>query len=136
AQPQCHRNFGGCHSLGGRMGSPASRIGMVAPILVSSWMLLAAPTFGQQEPPQQAASPSLDLGGMPSATAIFDGGQEPPATPSLPAPGPDTYPLRPLQSRFLFGDGFGLRPLLEERGLAVYVSSTQFEPGVASGGAR
>src|SRR5262249_4431510 len=46
------------------------------------------------------------------------------------------YPDGPQSSRFLLGDGFGLRPALEERGLSVYLSSTQFEQGVAAGGAR
>jgi porin len=36
----------------------------------------------------------------------------------------------------LFGDGFGLRPLLQEGGLSIYGSFTQFEPGVVAGGVR
>ncbi len=49
---------------------------------------------------------------------------------------PDRQFDRLASSRFLFGDAFGLRPLLEDQGLSFYVSSTQFEPGVASGGVQ
>ena len=77
-------------------------------------------------------SPDHELGD----SSIFDAGQETPAPPGTPAPGPDPYPDGPQSSRFLLGDGFGLRPLLEERGLSFYVSSTQFEQGVAAGGLR
>src|SRR5262249_58504804 len=72
----------------------------------------------------------------PDNSRYFDAGQETPAPQVTPAPGPDPYPDGPQSSRFLLGDGFGLRPALEERGLSVYVSSTQFEQGVAAGGAR
>jgi porin len=63
--------------------------------------------------------------------ASFDAGQETPA-----APEPDPYPDALRSSRSLVGDAFGLRTMAEERGLSVYVSSTQFEQGVAAGGFR
>ena len=92
--------------------------------------------FGQDEPLGQTPLPSLDSTIASGDSSIFDSGQETPAPPGLPAPGPDPYPESPLSSRFLLGDGFGLRALLEERGLSLYVSSTQFEQGVAAGGAQ
>ena len=99
-------------------------------------MLLGGPAFAQEEAPGPAAAPPLDrpigLGDFPN----FDAGQETPAAPGTPAPGPDPYPDGPQSSRFLLGDDFGLRPFLDERGLSVYVSSTQFEPGVAAGGVQ
>ena len=58
------------------------------------------------------------------------------APPGTSAPVPDPYPDGPRSSRFLLGDGFGLRPALEERGLSSSVSSTQFEQGVTAGGLR
>ena len=86
--------------------------------------------------PGSAASPSPDRPVEPGSSPNFDAGQETPAPPVTPAPGPDPYPDGPQSSRFLLGDGFGLRPSLEERGLSFYVSSTQFEQGVAAGGLR
>src|SRR5262249_44873733 len=82
------------------------------------------------------ASSSLDRSARPGISPDFDAGQETPAPPVTPAPGPDPYPDGPQTSRFLLGDGFGLRPALEGRGLSFYVSSTQFEQGVAAGGLR
>ncbi|WP_406699808.1 hypothetical protein V5E97_13230 [Singulisphaera sp. Ch08] len=72
----------------------------------------------------------------PDVSSNFDAGQETPAPPATPPPAPDHYPDGPRSSRFLLGDGFGLRPLWEERGLSFYVSSTQFEQGVMAGGFR
>lgn len=66
----------------------------------------------------------------------FDPAQESPAPPVTPAPSPDPYPDGPRTSRFLQGDGFGLRSLWEERGVSFYVSSTQYEQGVTAGGFR
>jgi porin len=118
------------------MGSPAGRSGIVASAVLSWWMLLGGPTFGQEDGLGSAALPSLDrpvgLGNSPN----FDAGQETPTPPVTPAPAPDPYPDGPRSSRFLLGDGFGLRPFSEERGVSFYVSSTQFEQGVAAGGLR
>ena len=64
-------------------------------------MLLGGPAFAQEEAPGPAASPPLDrpigLGDFPN----FDAGQETPAAPVTPAPGPDPYPDGPQSSRFL-----------------------------------
>ena len=92
--------------------------------------------FGQEDEPGSAASPSLNSPVGPGDSPNFDAGQETPAPPVTPAPAPDPYPDGPQSSRFLLGDGFGLRPVSEERGLSFYVSSTQFEQGVATGGLR
>jgi hypothetical protein len=112
------------------MGSPAGRSGIVASAVLSWWMLLGGPTFGQEDGLGSAALPSLDrpvgLGNSPN----FDAGQETPTPPVTPTPAPDPYPDGPRSSRFLLGDGFGLRPFSEERGVSFYVSSTQFEQGV------
>jgi porin len=118
------------------MCSPAGRSGIVVTVVLSWWMLLGGSTFGQEAGPESVASPSLDRPVGPRASSDFDAGQETPAPPVTPAPGPDPYPDGPQSSRFLLGDGFGLRPLLDERGLSIYVSSTQFEQGVAAGGLR
>ena len=118
------------------MSLPAVRSGIAATVVLSWWMLLGGPTFGQEEGPESAASPSLDRPVGPGDSPDFDAGQETPAPPVTPAPRPDPYPDGPQSSRFLLGDGFGLRPVLEERGLSFYVSSTQFEQGVAAGGLR
>jgi porin len=99
-------------------------------------MLLGGPTFGQEDGPGSAYSPSVNRPGGPGDSPSFDAGQETPAPPATPAPAPDPYPDGPQSSRFLLGDGFGLRPALEEHGLSFYVSSTQFEQGVAAGGLR
>jgi porin len=108
----------------------------MATAVLSWWMLLGGSTLGQEEGTGSAAPsspiPPVGRGGSPN----FDPGQETPAPPVTPAPAPDPYPDGPWSSRFLMGDGFGLRTLLEERGLSFYVSSTQFEQGVAAGGFR
>jgi porin len=89
-----------------------------------------------QETSAPAAIPYVNRPGGSSIFPNFDAGQESPAPPTTPAPGPDPYPDGPRSSRFLLGDALGLRSLLEDRGLSVYVSNTQFEQGVASGGFR
>jgi porin len=118
------------------MGSPARRSGIVATAVLASSMLLGGPTFGQEEGPAPGASPVLDRPAGPGDASKFDAGQETPAPPVTPAPGPARAPEDLPSSRFLLGDGFGLRSFLEERGLSFYVSSTQFEQGVAAGGFR
>jgi porin len=129
--------------------------------VLSWWVLLGANACGQESGPAPAVSPPLDRpvgpGDFPSYDAgqattpvvwpptpraasarlqTFDAGQETPAPPATPAQGPDPYPDGPKSSRFLLGDAFGLRPALEDCGLSFYVSSTQFEQGVAAGGLR
>jgi porin len=42
----------------------------------------------------------------------------------------------PASNRFLLGDGFSVRPWMDDLGVSIYVSSTQFEQGVAAGGSR
>jgi porin len=109
---------------------------MIATVLVSLATLFARPALGQDDNSPQAAPPSLDRQVDQGAPLNFDPGQEAPAAPVTPAPGVDPYPDGPQSSRFLFGDSFGLRPLLEQYGLSIYISSTQFEQGVASGGVQ
>lgn len=118
------------------MGSSAGRSRIVASTVLAWWMGFGGLTFGQEEGPGTAASTSSD---RPSGTSVypnFDAGQETPAAPVTPPPGPDSYPDGPKSSRFLLGDVFGLRPTWEERGVSFYTSFTQFEQGVASGGFR
>ncbi len=119
------------------MGSPAGRSRIVATAVLLWRLALGAPTFGQQDgPPGPDVSPSLDRPAGPGDSSTFDAGQETPAGPVTPAPGLDAYAEGPESSRFLLGDGLGLRPYLEERGLSFYVSFTQFQQGVAAGGVR
>jgi porin len=92
--------------------------------------------FGQENGYTTASAPNLESPIAPRGSARFDAGQETPAPPLLPAPGPDPDPYAPQSSRFLLGEAFGIRPFAEERGLSFYASSTQFEQGVASGGFR
>jgi porin len=99
-------------------------------------MLLGGPALGQEDRPAPADPPSRDRPARARDFPSFDPGQETPAPPVTPAPAPDPYPDGPTSSGFLLGDGFGLRSALEERGLSVYVSSTQFEQGVAARGLR
>ena len=119
-----------------RMGSPGDRSGILATAVLWWGMLLGGAAFGQEEGPGSAVSPSVDRPAGTGASASFDAGQETPSPPVTPAPGPDPYSEGPSSSRFLLGDGFGLHPLSEDRGLTFYVSSTQFEQGVAAGGFR
>jgi porin len=116
------------------MGLPARCSGLVAAALLVWGMLLVAPAFGQEVGPESAPSADADRPIEPDGFPNFDAGQETPAAPATPAPVPDREPFGPVSSRFLLGAAFGLRPLLEEEGLSFYVSSTQFEPGVAAGG--
>lgn len=103
---------------------------------VLAWILgRAGVTFGQAErilPPTASAPDRPEITG----TSDFDSRQETPAPPATPPPSPDPYPEGPRSSRFLLGDALGLHPVPDERGLSFYVSSTQFEQGVASGGFR
>src|SRR5262245_23317526 len=115
---------------------PVGRCAMVVSAIVGWWLPLGGPASGQEAVPESAASPSLDRPARPGISPTFDAGQETPAPPVTPAPAPDPYPEGPQSSRFLLGDGFGLRPVLEERGLSFYTSFTQFEQGVAAGGLR
>src|SRR5262245_46721072 len=107
------------------MGSPARRSGIVETAVLLWWMLLGGPTSGQEEGPGSAAAPSVGRPVRPGVSPTFDAGQETPAPPATPAPDPSTD--GPPSSRFLLGDAFGIRPWSEDRGLSVYVSSTQFE---------
>jgi porin len=120
------------------MGSPAGRLGIMATAVLAWWMLLGELTFGQEDGPSSAASlsPPLERSVGTVDYPNFDAGQETPAPPVTPAPAPYSYPGGPQSSRFLLGDLFGLRRLSEELGFTVYVSSTQFEQGVAAGGQR
>ena len=120
------------------MGSPARRSGFLATAFLVWWMLLggATATYGQDDGPGPAIPPSLERPAGPDTSPTVDAGQETPAGPATPAPGPDADPDGPRSSRFLLGDGFGLRPFALERGVSFYVSSTQFEQGVAAGGVR
>ncbi len=97
-------------------------------------MLAGGSAAGQEDGTGSADYPVIDRPVVPGVLSNFDAGQETPAGPVTPAP--DPYPYRDglPSSRFLLGDGFGLRPWSEERGLSLYVSSIQFEQGVASGG--
>jgi porin len=99
-------------------------------------MLSSEPTFGQDNGSAPAAGPSRPRAAGPGDSLNFDPGQETPAPPVTPAPGPDPYADGPPNSGFLLGDGFGFRAALEDEGLSVYVSSIQFEQGVAAGGLR
>jgi porin len=109
---------------------------LLATVPLWSWLFLGKPAFGQETGYPGQTSPAVEaalgLGGL----ANFDGGQETPAPPFLPAPGPDPDPYSPQSSRFLLGDAFGLRSFTQERGLSFYASFSQFEQGVASGGIR
>ncbi len=107
---------------------------MVVTAVLLCWMLNGGQALGQELGPGPEAPVYLDRPAGRGDFPNFDAGQETPAAPLTPAPGPDPYPDGPLSSRFLFGDGFGLRPLAEDCGLSFYVSSTQFEQGVAAGG--
>jgi porin len=141
--------LGGHPFRGVRMGSRSGRYGVVATTAVLWWWLLSGgPAYGQEDGPAAATTPSALLPVAPAATLTvdspvaparypnFDAGQETPAAPATPAPGPNPYPDGPQSSRFLLGNAFGLRPFMEESGLSFYVSSTQFEQGVAAGGFR
>src|SRR5262249_53967665 len=119
-----------------RMGSPARQSAIVATALLGWGILLGGSTSAQDAGPGPAGVPATEGRAGPYDGSAFDAGQETPAPPATPAPGPGTGPVAPHSSRFLLGDVFGLRPVLEESGLAVYVSSTQFEQGVAAGGFR
>jgi porin len=99
-------------------------------------MLLDTPALGQEDGPGPAASGAASRPVERDNFPDFDAGQETPAGPVTPAPGPDPYPEGPQSSRFLLADGFGLRPALEDCGLSFFGSSTQFEQGVAAGGLR
>jgi porin len=99
-------------------------------------MLLGGLTLAQEGAPAPTDSPTANRPVPRVEFPNFDAGQETPAPPVTPAPAPDPYPYGRQSSRFLLGDGFGLRPGLEDCGLSFYVSSTQFEQGVAAGGFR
>lgn len=88
-----------------------------------------------QDDPMPAASLS-DPG--PATTerdsSSLDTSQESPGGPVTPAQGPDPYPNGPKSSKFLLGDWFGTRTAWEDQGISLYITSTQFEQGVAAGG--
>jgi porin len=108
---------------------------LTAAVLVCG-MFLSGPALGQGPAPGSEASPAVDGPTSRGDAPDFDAGQETPAAPVTPGLGPDPHAAGPRSSRFLLGDCFGLRPWLEERGLSFYVSSTQFDQGVAAGGVR
>jgi porin len=95
-----------------------------------------AAASGQEERANPTAASSSGLTARAGGLSNFDAVQETPAPPATPPPAPDPYPDGPVSSRFLLGDGFGLHPVSDERGVSFFVSSTQFEQGVASGGFR
>ncbi len=116
------------------MFSPAVRSRILASGVVAIAMFLTRPAPAQDQDPFAEPGPSPERQITPYDVSAFDSGQETPAAPITPAPGPSLYPDGPQSSRFLLGDAFGLRPLLEQSGFSFYASSTQFEQGVASGG--
>ena len=97
-------------------------------------IFLGGPALGQEDGPVTPTPPALDEPVVPGDSPNFDNGQETPAPPVTPAPNPYINGL--LSSRFLLGDGFGVRPFLDERGVSIYTSFTQFPLGVAAGGVR
>jgi porin len=116
------------------MGSPLSQSGFVATTYLLWWMLLGSPAFAQEDGPLAAPTIYADLTAPFAGFPNFDAGQETPAPPDTPAYVPDRTRDGAILSRFLLGEVFGLRPMLTEEGVSLYVSSTQFEPGVAAGG--
>lgn len=106
------------------MGAPARRSGVLAAVLLACWLAAHGPAAGQDQDTREDPPSKIDAG------------QETPAPPLTPVPVPDPYPDGPPSDWFLLGDGLGLRPALEDRGLSFFVSSTQFEQGVAAGGFR
>lgn len=94
---------------------------IVAAAIVCSWLVLVESAHPQDQAP---------------APAAFDPGQETPAAPATPSPVVDTTRRAWTTSRFLLGDAFGLHSLEADRALSFFVSSTQFEQGVAAGGFR
>ncbi len=109
---------------------------MIATAILSLFFCVASSALGQEEGSESPTRPVVDRPIDLADFLNFDAGQESPAAPITPAPAIDPYPDGPLSSRFLLGDGFGLRPLFDQCGLSFYASSTQFEQGVASGGVR
>jgi porin len=107
---------------------------MLATVVLACSAHLRVCAFGQDDGTGSVAAPTLDRTAVAGGSAGFDAGQETPAAPVTPAPGPISVLYDPTSSRFLFGDGFGVRPLLRDYGLSVYTSFTQFEQGVAAGG--
>jgi porin len=128
--------FGYYPLRGGWMGSLPGRFRLVVSAILYWWMVLGGNAFGQEDGSDPAAAllPSLEPLARPVDSGDFDSGQETPAPPVTPAPAPVSYSDGLSSSRFLLGDLSGLRRLSEELGLSVYVSSTQFEQGVAAGG--
>jgi porin len=137
ARPNSAREIAGQPFRGVRMGCRAGRsIGIMAAIALCWWTYLGGPAYAQEDGPDRAAAPTADYPVGAGDSSRFDAGQETPGPPGTPAPGPDRYPDGPQSSRFLLGDYFGLRSFSQERGISFYVSSTQFEQGVAAGGFR
>ncbi len=99
-------------------------------------MLIGSPARGQDAEPvnQETFTSAFPVGS--DGLSDLDIGQEAPGPPMTPGPQFGLYTYRYPSNRFFFGDWFGLRPWLEERGFTFYVSSTQFEQGVASGGVQ
>jgi porin len=121
------------------MGSPDRPSRILATAVLIGGMFFGGVAFGQDVETESSAAGSSSLAERPDERGVsstFDAGQETPAGPVTPAAGADPYPDGPKSSRFLLGDWFGLRSSWEERGVSFYVSSTQFEQGVASGGVR
>ena len=117
------------------MFATAVRSSLIVMAVLMLSILEGGAALGQEASSWPAESTALDRGVEPVDRSNFDAGRKLPPGRSRPRP---SHPLsrRGTSSRFLLGDGFGLRALLEERGLSFYVSSTQFEQGVAAGGLR
>src|SRR5262245_46810119 len=79
--PTAPRSFGGHPVRGVRMNSPAGRSGIVVTAVLSWWMLLGGPTFGQEDGTAPAASPFGNRPVRPGDSSNFDAGQETPAPP-------------------------------------------------------
>jgi porin len=107
---------------------------MLTTFVFACWTFLQGRAFGQDGETAAAPPPMVDRPVWPDMSSNFDAGQETPAGPGTPAPAAPSAIDGPASSHFLFGDAFGVRPAVEERGLSVYTSFTQFEQGVAAGG--
>ena len=109
------------------------------PLVLGFWLHGAAGVGRAADPDDETAPPIAAAPAAAPESTVFstlDLGQETPRGPLTPAPAPDPYPNGPTSSRFLLGDAFGLHTVGENQGLEFFASSTQFEQGVASGGAQ
>lgn len=116
------------------MGRASLRVWTLTGFLLLGEFLSAQPSRAQ-DPAPPADDTTREVAPLPAPElSAFDPAQESPAPPLTPAQGKDPYPNGPRSSKFLLGDWFGLRELWDESGFSVYISSTQYEQGVASGG--